>query len=87
MTLVLRDAFHVWPVSAAILMMLISGMLFSAYHYLSPMEPPFQMRTFVFRSVAGIYFGGLFVTRGFGVTAATHAFYDIFILILASVDH
>ena len=85
LSLIFRDAFEMRPVSAGILMVVISGVLFSAYHYLSPAEPPFRMRTFVFRSVAGIYFGALFLTRGFGVTAASHAFYDIFILILSSV--
>jgi uncharacterized protein (DUF486 family) len=86
MTLILRDAFELHPVVAGALMVLTSGILFSAYHYLSPAEPPFLLRTFVFRSVAGIYFGVLFLTRGFGVTAATHAFYDIFVLGLALVD-
>jgi hypothetical protein len=85
LSLIFRDAFEMRPVLAGVLMVVISGVLFSAYHYLSPAEPPFRMRTFVFRSVAGIYFGALFLTRGFGVTAASHAFYDIFILILSSV--
>jgi len=84
LSLIFRDAFEMRPVVAGVLMVVISGTLFSAYHYLSPVEPPFRMRTFVFRSVAGIYFGALFLTRGFGVTAASHAFYDIFILILSS---
>jgi hypothetical protein len=87
MSLILRDAFEMKPVASGVLMVLISGLLFSAYHYLSPMEPPFRMRTFVFRSVAGIYFGILFLTRGFGLTAASHAFYDIFILALVSTGH
>lgn len=86
-SLVLRDAFQITPLPAGILMVLISGLLFSAYHYLSPIEPPFQMRTFVFRSVAGIYFGVLFLTRGFGITAASHAFYDMLILALVSTGH
>jgi hypothetical protein len=85
LSLVFRDAFELRPVLAGVLMVVISGVLFSAYHYLSPAEPPFRLRTFVFRSVAGIYFGALFLTRGFGVTAASHAFYDIFILVLSSV--
>ena len=63
---------------------LISGILFSAYHYLSPEEPPFRLHTFVFRSLAGIYFGILFMTRGFGITAASHSAYDIFVLMLTT---
>jgi hypothetical protein len=85
LSVVLRDAFRVQPLLAGAVMVLTSGVLFSAYHYLSPQEPPFQMRTFVFRSVAGIYFGVLFLTRGFGITAASHASYDISILILSMI--
>jgi len=87
LSLIFRDAFEIRPILAGVLMVVISGILFSAYHYLSPAEPPFRLRTFVFRSVAGIYFGALFLTRGFGVTAASHAFYDIFILILSGMAH
>jgi hypothetical protein len=40
----------------------------------------FHWRTFAFRTVAGVYFGILFLARGFGITAASHAFYDVLIL-------
>ena len=65
LSLILRDAFEMRPIPAAVLMVLTSGVLFSAYHYLSPDEPPFRLDTFVFRTLAGIYFGMLFLTRGF----------------------
>jgi hypothetical protein len=59
---------------------LLSAVIFSGYHYLG--AETFQFRTFAFRSLAGIYFGVLFLTRGFGVTAATHAAYDILVLLV-----
>jgi hypothetical protein len=37
----------------------------------------FSWPPFVFRTIAGVYFAGLFAVRGFGITAGTHAFYDI----------
>lgn len=65
---------HLWVVA-------ISALAFSAYHYLSPVER-FQWRPFVFRTLAGIYFGIIFLLRGFGITAACHSAYDILILFL-----
>jgi membrane protease YdiL (CAAX protease family) len=83
LSLVLRDAFQ-FPASwSAFLIVVISGILFSAYHYLSPAED-FRLQTFAFRTLAGIYFGILFLTRGFGITAATHAAYDVLIVLLAA---
>jgi len=38
---------------------------------------PFHWTEFGFRTMAGIYFAVLFAIRGFGITAGTHAFYDI----------
>jgi hypothetical protein len=58
-----------------------SAFAFSAYHYLSPLEQ-FQWRSFLFRTIAGAYFGILFLLRGFGITAACHASYDILILFI-----
>ena len=64
---------------------LISAVMFSAYHYLGAEAFHWQTaagwRTFAFRTLAGIYFGVTFLTRGFGVTAATHAAYDILVLL------
>ncbi|MGA2233035.1 MAG: CPBP family glutamic-type intramembrane protease, partial [Tepidisphaeraceae bacterium] len=69
---------------AGILMVLISGILFSLYHYLGP--EAFSWKTCLFRTLAGIYFGGIFICRGFGVTAGCHAIYDIIILSLAAAS-
>src|SRR5207248_2622508 len=63
LNLVLVDLLH-FPKSLGILLIvLISAFLFSAYHYLG--YEPFRWRTFVFRAVAGVYFGTIFLLRGF----------------------
>jgi CAAX prenyl protease-like protein len=62
---------------AGILMVVTSAIMFSLYHYLGPEK--FAWKTCLFRVMAGIYFGGIFLTRGFGVTAGCHAFYDMII--------
>jgi hypothetical protein len=65
-----------------LLMVLGSAVLFSLYHYLG--AETFQAHTFVFRTVAGVYFGVLFLTRGFGVTAGCHIFYDLLVITMQS---
>jgi len=81
LSLVLKDLMRVSAWSAHLAVVVISALAFSGYHYLSPLEQ-FQWRSFIFRTLAGIYFGVLFLARGFGITAGCHAFYDILILFL-----
>ncbi len=59
----------------ALLVVLISALLFSGYHYLG--DGPFRGWTFAFRAGAGAYFGIVFACRGFGITAGCHAAYDL----------
>ena len=49
------------------------------------MSAPFTVREFVFRTLAGVYFACLFAMRGFGITAGTHAFYDIIAVLVNAV--
>jgi len=55
---------------------LISAILFALYHDL-PNAGSLSAITLFFYSVAGLYLGILYVSRGFGVAAATHAAYDV----------
>jgi hypothetical protein len=57
----------------------LGAMLFSSFHYLGPSGDIFSLQSFMQRTIGGLYFSILFVTRGFGVTAASHALYDIFL--------
>ena len=56
-----------------------SAGLFGAYHffYLDMVPAPF---TFYF--LAGVYFTGLYVFRGFGITVGAHIVYDLIVLLL-----
>jgi membrane protease YdiL (CAAX protease family) len=58
---------------------LLGALLFSIFHYIGPSGDAFALGSFIQRILAGLYFSALFVTRGFGVTAAAHAIYDIFV--------
>jgi len=60
---------------------LVSSLIFSAFHYKPFGMDDWQMWSFMFRFVAGIIFAVLYMTRGFAVAVYTHAIYDIFILV------
>lgn len=80
LNLLLIDLFGMKKTIGYPLMVALSAVLFSSYHYLG--NETFHIQTFVFRTVAGVYFGAVFVLRGFGVTAGCHAFYDILVVLL-----
>jgi hypothetical protein len=58
---------------------LVGAVIFSAFHYVGPYGDRFTLGSFTFRAVAGLLFSGLYVLRGFGITAWTHALYDVFL--------
>jgi membrane protease YdiL (CAAX protease family) len=69
------------------LMVVISAISFSLYHYHIPWlfcngSEQFDWQSFTFRALAGIYFGVIFLCRGFGLTAGAHTAYDIVIVLL-----
>ncbi|MFT3786260.1 MAG: CPBP family intramembrane metalloprotease [Tepidisphaeraceae bacterium] len=55
-----------------------SAAAFSAYHGLG--SETLVLPSFVFRMVAGILLGAIFLTRGFGVTALSHVAYNLILL-------
>jgi membrane protease YdiL (CAAX protease family) len=74
----LKDLLKMRDLHVYLLMVVISAILFAAYHYWSPTEH-FAARIFAFRTLAGIYFGAIFLCRGFGITAGSHCAYDVII--------
>jgi membrane protease YdiL (CAAX protease family) len=70
---------HMDRSSAAIGSSLAAALLFALFHYIGPAGDPFSWGSFFQRTWGGLYFSVLFVTRGFGVTAAAHAFYDMLV--------
>jgi len=70
-----------WSVRAAgVLATLVGAAIFSAFHYVGPYGDRLELYSFVFRMIAGIFFSALYLLRGFGITAWTHALYDLFLL-------
>jgi membrane protease YdiL (CAAX protease family) len=65
--------------AAAIGGIVVSSLLFSLAHYVGPLGDTFSLYSFTFRFLAGMFFAVLFVTRGFGIAAGTHAVYDLLV--------
>ena len=70
------------PVPAGVAATLIGAAIFSAFHYIGPYGDRLQLYSFVFRMVAGLFFSGVYLARGFGITAWTHALYDVLLLVI-----
>ncbi len=61
---------------------IVSSLLFTFYHDLGPGGDGFQLHLAVFYFIAGLYFAGIYLVRGFGIAAGTHAIYDILVIVL-----
>ncbi len=59
----------------------VGALIFSAFHYIGPYGDRLELGSFTFRAVAGVLFSGLYLLRGFGITAWTHALYDVFLAV------
>jgi CAAX prenyl protease-like protein len=71
-----------WSVTAAGLFAVVVGaLIFSAFHYIGPYGDRLNLSSFAFRTVAGLLFSSLYLLRGFGITAWTHAMYDVFLVV------
>jgi len=70
------------PLSAGIAATVAGAAIFSAFHYIGPYGDRWQLYSFAFRMVAGLFFSALYLTRGFGITAWTHALYDVLLLMI-----
>ncbi len=68
-----------WP--AGVAATVLGAVIFSAFHYIGPYGDRLDIYSFVFRTIAGLFFSALYLARGFGITAWTHALYDVFLLL------
>ncbi|MSQ89925.1 MAG: CPBP family intramembrane metalloprotease [Phycisphaerales bacterium] len=72
-----------WGIAIAIA---ISAVLFAWYHPLWNATGALDLRRATFFVVAGLFFGVLYVVRGFGIVVGAHAFYDIAAVVLLAGD-
>lgn len=81
LALLARRVFGWHTTAAGLFATLVGALIFSAFHYIGPYGDPLELGSFTFRAVAGVMFSGLYLLRGFGITAWTHALYDVFLMV------
>jgi hypothetical protein len=69
------------PLAAGVFAAVAGALIFSGFHYIGHYGDTFTLASFTFRAIAGLIFSGMYLTRGFGITAWTHALYDVFLSI------
>ena len=69
------------PVAAGVFATVTGALVFSLFHYIGPYGDQLRLASFAFRAIAGVLFSGLYLTRGFGITAWTHTLYDVLVTI------
>lgn len=75
LNIVLMDFLKIGEGPAIFMIVMISAVVFSLYHYLG--EERFVWNSFIFRTMAGGYLAGVFILRGFGITVGCHIMYDL----------
>jgi hypothetical protein len=63
--------------TAVVAAVALSGLAFALYHPILHADGSLDVIRVIFLFGGGLYFGILFVQRGFGIAAATHALFDI----------
>lgn len=58
-----------------------SALIFSAWHHLGTFGEVLDGRVFVFRTVCGLVFTLIYVTRGFAPAVWTHVVYDLWVML------
>ncbi len=60
---------------------ILAAFCFSAVHYVGEFGDPFYIGSFLFRFLFGLALNLVYVIRGFGIAAWTHAIYDVLVII------
>lgn len=79
---VLHKAARIPELGAGLIAALFSSVIFSAIHYIGALSDEFQLQSFVFRFIAGLYLAAIYRFRGFAVAVYTHAIYDVIVFFI-----
>jgi len=60
----------------------IAALIFSSVHYIGEFGDPFTLESFLFRFLFGLALNVIYVIRGFGIAAWTHAKYDLLVIMM-----
>jgi len=67
-------------IAAYVLAAIVGAAIFSGVHYTGSLGDAFTMSSFTFRFLFGLALNVIFLLRGFGVAAWTHAIYDVLVV-------
>ena len=67
---------------AMLLGVLVTSVIFSSVHYIGAGSDPFDMGSFVYRTVLGCFLAGIFLLRGFATAVWSHALYDVYVMVI-----
>ncbi len=63
--------------------LVFSALVFSLFHHLGPLgDWPIRADVFAFRTLAGLFLGTLYLSRGLGIAVGAHALYDVYLTLL-----
>ena len=79
--LMLRLVFPRKRKSAYVIAAVIGALCFSAVHHLGSYGDPWTLDVFLFRTIFGLVFNIVFLIRGFGIVAWSHALYDVMVFV------
>ncbi len=69
---------------------LITALAFALYHRFDSYNPMVWSNSdwsrFIFYTLSGVYFAGIYITRGFGIVVGVHALYDVVVFSLRHID-
>jgi membrane protease YdiL (CAAX protease family) len=81
--LLLVDVLGVEKKAGAVLAVIASAIAFTIYHDISTPAGGLNLPLAAFLLCAGLYFGLVYIWRGFGIVVGVHALYDVIALVLA----
>ncbi|MFW5915277.1 MAG: type II CAAX prenyl endopeptidase Rce1 family protein [Planctomycetota bacterium] len=80
--LLLRKVFMWNWLLSAIIMLVVSSVLFSAAHHVGTLGEPVDNFVVLFRILCGLLLGAVFLARGLGIAVWTHALYNLMVIVL-----
>lgn len=67
-------------ITAYMIAVIIAALIFSTVHYIGEFGDVFALNSFLFRFLFGLVLNVVYVKRGFGIAAWTHAIYDLLVI-------
>lgn len=79
---VAADILRISDASSKVIAVVVSALLFALYHDVALPAGGVDPARLGIYILAGVYFGAVYVLRGFGIVVATHVLYDMTVLVL-----